>query len=270
MNMMMLQALDADEPTTFSFGYQVQGQPNPDIPTPIEPDVLELPIRHPDYEILTGEGHPDAPSFMRDCANIVRLMAGPCELVGGPKVQVPDERGKRKTVPSDLLFVKSCRPGSSLVYRKPVILISTALTPFRPTTTQARRANGGKVVDSAGLPVTDLIGIEEILLQVCVWAIFEANRIWPGDDENPSWLDRIWQSLHQDQDPSRMTTGLDRDEEVVDAFVEFAITFLRNAALTRLGVMDDIPFHTQEFARILTGAFARDVAEYGEQLWPER
>ncbi|WP_425624882.1 hypothetical protein [Agrobacterium radiobacter] len=270
MDMTMLQALDATEPTTFAFGYRMQGQPDPDSPVSMEHDVLGLPIRHPDYEILAGEGHPEAPSFMRDYANMVRCMAGPCELVGGPTVQVPDDKGKRKTVPSDLLFVKARRPGSNLVYRKPVILISTTLTPSRPTPTQARRANGGKVVDSAGLPVTDLIGAEEVLLQIGVWAIYEANRIWPGDDETPSWLDRVWQSLHEDQDPSRMTPGLDRDEEVVDAFIEFALTYLRNAALARNAVMDDIPFHTQEFARIVTGNFAREVAEYGEQLWPER
>jgi hypothetical protein len=270
MDLNMLQALDAAEPTTFSFGYVVQGEPDPDWQTPIEPDVVELPIRRKWCEITAGEGHPEAPSFIRDYASYVRLMAGPCELVAGPTIYVPDENGRRKTVTAAFQLIEKRRPGSNLSYRKPVILISTALTPFRPTPAQARNAKGGKVVDSSGLAVTDLIGVEELFMQIGDWAVYEANRIWPEDDENPSWLGRVWQSLRNDLDPSRMTTGLDRDEEVVDAFVEFAITFLRNSAVARLGVMGDIPFHTQEFARIVTGAFAREIAEHGEQLWPER
>lgn len=230
---------------------------------------MDLPIRQPDYEIISGDEHPEAHSFMRDYANMVRCMAGPCELVGGPTVHVPDDKGRRKAVPSALMLLKDRRMGSNLVYRKPVILISTALTPFRPTPTQAGRLNGDKVVDRAGRPITDLIGVEEVLLQIGVWAIYEANRIWPGDEDTPSWLDRVWESLREDEDPCRMTTGLDPDEEVVDAFIEFTLTYLRNAALARNAIMDDVPFHTHEFARIATGMFAREIAERGDQLWPE-
>lgn len=269
MDMTIIQALEKPEPTTFAFGYWMPGQPDPDSPVPLEPEVLELPIRKPDYEILAGDEHPEAPSFMRDFANMVRCMAGPCELVGGPTVQIPDGKGRRKTVTSDMLFVPVRKPGSSLVFRKPIILISTALTPFRPTPTQNRNMEGGKVADSAGRPITDLIGAEEVLLQIGVYAIYEANRIWPGDKDTPSWLDRVWQSLREDQDPCRMTTDLDPIEEILDAFVEFALTYLRNAALARNAVMDDVPFHTHEFARIVTGMFAREIAEHGDQLWSE-
>lgn len=269
MDMTLIQALEKPEPTTFGFGYSMPGQPDPDSPVPQEFEIMELPIRKPDYEIMGGDEHPEAPSFVRDYANMVRCMAGPCTLLGGPRPVMRDGNGRLQAVTSAMLFAPGRRPGSRLLYRQPIIMISTALTPFRPTPTQVRRANGGKVVDGVGRPVTDLFGAEEVLLQIGVWAIHEGNRIWPGDEETPKWSDRIWQSLHEDQDPCRMTPELDPIEEVLDAFVEFAIVYLRNAALARNAVMDDVPFHTHEFARIVTGMFAREITEHGNQLWPE-
>lgn len=265
----MIKPLEKSATTTSAFGYWMPGQHAPDSPVPQEFEIMQLPIRKPDYEIMAGDEHPEARSFMRDFANMVSCMAGPCSLLGGPRPVMRDDNGNLLAVTSAMLFAPGRRPGSHLVYRQPLIMISTALTPFRLTPTQVRRANGGKVVDGAGRPVTDLIGAEEVLLQIGVWAIHEANRIWPGDRNTSRWLDRVWQSLREDQDPCRMTPDLEPIEEVLDAFVEFAVTYLRNAALARNAVMDDVPFHTHEFARIATGMFAREIAEHCDQLWPK-
>lgn len=37
--------------------------------------------------------------------------------------------------------------------------------------------------------------------------------------------------------------------------------------LARLSVMDEIMFHTLEFAQIITGALGREIARYGDQCW---
>lgn len=263
MDMTLIQAPKHLKQKTFAFGYLLPGQPAPDNPTPMDFEIVELPITKPDFEIRSGDEHPEAASSMRHFAEIVRCMASPCVLIGGPKPFIRDG-GKLAAVTSDLIYVPVRRSGSNLLNRQPYILISTALTPFRPTPSQVRRMNGSRVTDSAGLPVSDLIGVEELLLQVGVWAAHEANRIWPD------WLDRVWQSLRDDADPSRIVAGLEPIEEVLDAFVEFAITFLRNAALARSAVSDDVPFHTHEFARIVTGMFAREIMEHGDHLWEVR
>lgn len=261
--MTLIQAPKYLKQKTFAFGYSLPGQPYPDNPAPMDFEIIELPITKPDFEIRSGAEHPDAAASMRHYAEIVRCMASPCALIGGPKPFMLDG-GKLTAVTSDLIYVPIRRPGSNLLNRQPNILISTALAPFRPTPSQVRKMNGSRVTDSAGLPVTDLIGVEELLLQVGVWAVHEANRIWPD------WLDRVWQSLRGDVDPSRITPGQEKIEDVLDAFVEFAITFLRNAALARSAVSDDVPFHTHEFARIVTGMFAREIMEHGDHLWENR
>lgn len=266
MEMTMLHnGIEKSEQTTFAFGYSMKGQPDQWHSVTQELDILTLPIREPYFEIMAGDEHPEAPSFMRDYANMVRCMAGSCALMGGAKIVIQDG-GKYRAVPSAMRFAPGRRPGSRLTYRQPYILISTALTPFRPTPSQVRKMTGNPV-DSTGRPVTNLIGAEEVLRQIGVWAVHEADRIWPGDKNTSTWSDRVWQSLREDQDPSRMTPDVDPNEEILDAFVEFVLVYLRNAALARNAVMDDVPFHTHEFARIATGMFAREIAEHGDQLW---
>lgn len=264
----LLNAIDRSDQTTFAAGYSMQGEPDPARPVSKDLEVIILPIREPHFEIAAGDEHPEAPSFLRDYADIVRCMAPLAALMGGAKIIVQDG-GRYQIVPSSLRFAPGQRVGSRLKYWLPYILISTALTPIRPNPSQMQRMANAPV-DSFGRPITSLIGIEELLRQIGLYIAHEADRLWPGDNETPKWSDRVWQSLRADQDPSRIVSDLHPIEDTLDAFVEFALAYLRNSHLARLAVMDDCMFHTLEFARIVTGALGREIAEFGDQLWSDR
>lgn len=260
---MLLNQLTREEPV--AVGYFVGGQPDPMRPVPNEIEFRVLPIMESEYHILGGDEHPEAPAFLRDYAEIVRTMARPCSLRAGAKIMVR-EGNVYKPKPSWLYYKREQLHGSRYVHRSPYILVDTSLTPTRPP--QSCMPSSGRPADAHQRPITNLIGEEEVLRQVAAWNIHEADRIWPGDGDTLKWSDRMYQSMHEDQDVSRIdTAGLSPIEQIMDAFVQFAIVFLRNAALGRLAALDDVPFHTREFARIVTGLLAREIMENADDLW---
>ncbi|ANL12055.1 MULTISPECIES: hypothetical protein [unclassified Rhizobium] len=265
MDMTMLSnGLEVAEKLVDSFAHFMRGQPDPRREVSMECEIVQLPKLMPRFHILPGDAHPEAPSFVRDYAEIVRSMAPPCELIAGPKVMV-DKRG---SVPSHLHYAKGKRPGSSYLFRKPQILISTMLTPKRPP--QDVTPSSGVPVDDYGRPITNLIGREQVLMRVINWIMVEADRIWPGDDELPKWSVRVWESLREDQDISMLEAELCVEEQIGNAFVTFALGYLQNSHFGRFAVMEDIAFHTREFARVVTGILGREIAEHGDQLWDDR
>jgi len=265
---MLTNGLEVAEQQMDSFAYFMRGQPDPARQVPMECEIVQLPKLMPRFHVLPGDAHPEAPSFVRDYAEIVRSMAPPCELIAGPKVMVHKSGKAFKSKPSHLHFAKGKRPGSNYVFRKPQILISTTLTPKRPP--QECMPSSGIPVDAFGREITNLIGREQVLLQVINWIMVEADRIWPGDDELPKWTVRVWQSLREDQDVSMLEAELPIEEQISNAFVTFALGYLQNSHFGRFAVMKDIAFHTREFARVVTGILGREIAEHGDQLWDDR
>ncbi|MGR9293615.1 hypothetical protein ACU8OS_35205 (plasmid) [Rhizobium leguminosarum] len=251
-----------------SFAFYMRGQPDPTREVSMECEIVQLPKLMPRFHILPGDAHPEAPSFVRDYAEIVRSMAPPCELIAGPKVMVHKSGTTFTSKPSHLHFAKGKRPGSSYLFRKPQILISTMLTPKRPP--QDVTSSSGVPVDDYGRPITNLIGREQVLMRVINWIMVEADRIWPGDDELPKWSIWVWESLREDQDISMLEAELSVEEQIGNAFVTFALGYLQNSHFGRFAVMEDIAFHTKEFARAVTGILGREIAEYGDQLWDDR
>lgn len=108
---------------------------------------------------------------------------------------------------------------------------------------------------------------EEVMRQIGVWTIHMADQLWPGDGDEGSWSDRVWQSLREDQDPTRITTDLHPIEEILDTWVEFALPFLRNSRMVQLAFLEGVTFHTQEFARLLNGSLTAEIMEHADQLW---
>ncbi|MBA1343903.1 hypothetical protein [Rhizobium sp. WYCCWR 11146] len=184
------------------YAYYMRGQPDADRPVSMETEIIELPKLMKRYHVLPGDGHPEAASFVRDYAEIVRSMAPPCELIAGPRIMVHKEGKTFSSKPSWLHFAKGKKPGSHYTFRTPQILISTRLTPKRPP--QECMPPSGIPVDIHGRRITNLIGREQVLLRVIHWIMIEADRIWPGDDETPKWTLRVWQSLREDQDVSML------------------------------------------------------------------
>ncbi len=247
------------------FAYSMKGEPDPARPVSSVLDITALPMREPDFEIIAGDEHPEAPSFMRDFADCVRTMAPPCQLPGGPRIILENEYGPYVS-PSRMRIAKGRRPGSRFTFNIPHILVSTELTPRRPSQSALRR-QVDPTVDEYGRKITQLFGEEEVFRQIAVWIIHEADRIWPGDEETGSWSVRVWESLRADQDPSRLNPDLQPVEEILDAFVEFAVTYMRHSHLKRFPFMEDVMFHTVEFARICSGELGREIMEHGDQLW---
>ncbi|MGO7266023.1 hypothetical protein [Rhizobium johnstonii] len=250
------------------YAFYMRGQPDADHPVSMETEIVELPKLMQRYHVLPGDGHPEAASFVRDYAEIVRSMAPPCELIAGPRIMVHKEGRTFSSKPSWLHFAKGNKPGSHYTFRTPQILISTRLTPKRPP--QECMPPSGIPVDIHGRRITNLIGREQVLLRVIHWIMIEADRIWPGDDETPKWTLRVWQSLREDQDVSMLEEQLTVEEQISNAFLTFALGYLQNSHFGRFAAMEDIPFHTKEFARIVVGLLGREIAEHGDQLWDDR
>lgn len=80
------------------------------------------------------------------------------------------------------------------------------------------------------------------------------------------WCDRVWQSLRADQDANRLVCDLHPIEDILDG----SPSPISGTHLARLSVMDEIMFHTLEFAQIITGALGREIARYGDQSWSDR
>ncbi|RVH69143.1 hypothetical protein CN198_13830 [Sinorhizobium meliloti] len=255
-----------DSSNTFpAFAYWMNGMGSSNDPVSTETEVITLPIKQPDFEIVAGDEHPEAPSFVRDYANMVRTMAPACQLLAGARIILEDQDGLYAS-PSWLGFGRGKRAGSNLAYSIPHILISTELTPRRPSATLLRR-QVDPTVDEYGRKITALIGEEELLRQIAVWVIHEADRLWPGDGEEGSWSHRVWESIRADQDPSRLNEQLSPMDYILDAFVEFALAYLRNSRFQLFAHMDGVMYHTQEFARICAGELAAEIMEHGDQLW---
>ncbi|NEI24089.1 hypothetical protein GUK30_32605 [Rhizobium leguminosarum] len=250
------------------YAYYMRGQPDADRPVSMETEIIELPKLMQRYHVLPGDSHPEAASSVRDYAEIVRSMAPPCGLIAGPEIMIHQEGRKFSEEASWLHFAKGTKPGSKYTFRTPQILISTKLTPKRPP--QECMPDRGSPVDAHGRKITNLIGREQVLLQVIHWIMIEADRIWPGDDETPKWTLRVWQSLREDQDVSMLEEQLTVEEQISNAFLTFALGYLQNSHFGRFAAMEDIPFHTKEFARIVVGLLGREIAEHGDQLWDDR
>lgn len=247
-----------------AFAYHMKGQPTLDLPVSMELDIITLPMREPHFMIISGNEHPEAVAAIRDWAHWVRTMAPPCHLVAGARIIVSDQDGTRNE-PSMTRFSPSHRAGSSYTFATPYILISTELTPRRPSQSALRKQDD-PTVDEYGRKITPLIGDEEVLRQIGVWSVHMADQLWPDEGEG-SWSDRVWQSLRTDQDPSRVRADLHPIEEVLDAFVEFASCYLRNSHFQRLADMEACMFHTQEFARICSGELGAEIMERSDHLW---